>query len=350
MRFTRDRTIIDKGKTVFRRVFVFVALLLVASTTASAQDWARKMFIDFDHDFGTVARAAKAEHVFEITNRYKEDIHIAGVRASCGCATPTIQKQTLRTWEKGGIHVRYNTKSFIGKRGATITVVIDRPYYAEVQLKVGGYIRSDVVLNPPSVNFNQVDAGETSNQLVAITYAGRSDWRITDIRSANENLEVSLNETQRGNGRVGYNMSVRLKDTAPAGFLNDQMILVTNDGRRQQIPIHVEGSIVPSLTVSPASLSLGVVNPGERVTKKIVVRGKKPFKITSIRCEDGCFEIEPPSETKRMHIVPVTFTAADTAGTVAQKIEITTDSGNAASCMATATVRQPAVETEDNIQ
>ena len=54
----------------------------------------------------TVARAAKVDHVFEMTNPFEETIHIAAVRASCGCSTPTIMKDNLATWEKGGIHVR----------------------------------------------------------------------------------------------------------------------------------------------------------------------------------------------------------------------------------------------------
>ena len=70
---------------------------------ASAQQWAYKMFGETtSHDFGTVARAAKSDYVFEMQNIYKETIHISGVRASCGCATPRIVKPTLETWEKGG--------------------------------------------------------------------------------------------------------------------------------------------------------------------------------------------------------------------------------------------------------
>ena len=37
---------------------------------ATAQDWAKKLFKTHEHNFGTVARAAKAEFVFEMENIY----------------------------------------------------------------------------------------------------------------------------------------------------------------------------------------------------------------------------------------------------------------------------------------
>ncbi len=93
--------------------------LLVASlaATASAQDWAEKMFTEKTHDFGSVARAAKVEYAFEMVNPYKEDIHISSVRASCGCTIPRIQKDTLKSWEKGAIVAEFNTRAFSGQRG-----------------------------------------------------------------------------------------------------------------------------------------------------------------------------------------------------------------------------------------
>ena len=319
--------------------FVIVSIVLLIGSTANAADWAKKMFTEFEHNFGTVAVASKTEHTFEMVNPFKETIHIASVRASCGCSTPTITKQTLKTWEKGGIHVRYNTHTFRGQKGATITVVIDQPYYAEVQLNVKGYIRSDVVFNPGVVTFDSIEEGSKSVRNVSVNYAGRPDWQIVDVLSGNTNFEVELLEQRRGAGRVDYNLLVRAKDSMPTGFFNDQLVLVTNDAKATQVPLRVEGHVVPGLTVSPASMFLGVVRPGEQVKKTLVVRGKRPFKITKVSCKDGCFEFQPSQETKKLHLVPVVFTAPE-PGKIAQNISIETDlpGKSKATCLATATV------------
>ena len=94
-----------------------------------------------------------------------------------------ILNNTLKTWEKGAIRAKYNSRAHIGKKSATITVVIDRPYPAEVQLTVTGYIRSDVVLHPGSVNVGEVDAGTSVLKTIEINYAGRNDWKITNVET-----------------------------------------------------------------------------------------------------------------------------------------------------------------------
>ena len=87
-----------------------------------AQDWAKAMFDRTTHDFGVVARGAKVEHRFVVENSYEEDAHIKSVSSSCGCSTPQVTKQLLKTWEKAEIVVTLDTRGFLGRKDATITV------------------------------------------------------------------------------------------------------------------------------------------------------------------------------------------------------------------------------------
>jgi hypothetical protein len=326
-----------------RRVLALVLPWILAwGTEAAAQDWAKKMFEAHSHDFGMVARGSKQEYSFVLTNSYKEDVHISDVRSSCGCTTPRVTKDRIKTHEQSAIALAYNTRSFLGAKSATVTVTFDEPYYAEVQLTVNGYIRSDVVFNPGAVEFGSVDAGQTASTKVSISYAGRDDWEITDVRSANESFEVELQETLRSGGRVNYEMVVRLKPDAPPGFIHDQLLIVTNDSGASNVSLPVEGQIVSAITVSPAALFLGVLKPGESVKKRLVVRGSKPFRILSVKCADASFTFEKPeADSKSLHFVPVEFKASDEAGQIEKKIEIETDLGQgfSAQCMASATVK-----------
>jgi uncharacterized protein DUF1573 len=297
----------------------------------AAQDWARKMFDSTNHNFGTVARGSKVEHSFTVTNVYQEEVHLVSVRSSCGCTTPTIANPTLKTWDKGKIVTQFNTRAFTGDKNAVITVTIDKPFYAEVQLQVAGYIRTDVVLDPGFVDFGNVDQGGTSEKKINIAYAGRDTWKIVDVQSANRYLEAQLVENSRGSGQVSYQLAVRLKGDAPVGYLKDHLTLVTNDERAKEIPVDVEGQIVADLSVSPASLFMGVVQPGQKVTKQLVVRGKKPFRIKEIECEDKSFAFKIPEASAAVHLVPVTFEAGKEPGKVTQKIRIQTDLGEGVS-------------------
>jgi len=326
-----------------RRILALMLPMVLAwSAEAAAQEWAKKLFETNSHDFGIVARGSKQEYSFIVNNIFKEDIHISGLRSSCGCTTARITKETLKTHEQSEIVVAYNTKSFLGGKSATVTVTFDEPYYAEVQLTVKGYIRSDVVFQPGSVEFGSADSGQGAEVTISVSYAGREDWEIVDVRSANEHFEVELQETLRNGGRVNYDMIVRLKPDAPSGYIHDQLLIVTNDSGASNVSLPVEGQVVSALTVSPASLFLGVVKPGDTVKKRLVVRSSKPFRIVSVRCDDASFTFEPPdAESKPLHFVPVEFKAGDQPGQIEKKIEILTDLGQGGStqCVANATIQ-----------
>ena len=70
------------------------------------------------------------------------------VRSSCGCTMPSVTQATVKTHETSAILAVFNTKAFLGQRGGTVTVTIDKPFHAEVQLVVRGFIRGDVMLTP----------------------------------------------------------------------------------------------------------------------------------------------------------------------------------------------------------
>lgn len=327
---------------MFRFPLILTACLLALAfgETSPAAEWARKMFKVTSHDFGTVARGAKSEFAFELTNTYKEDVHIASVRSSCGCTTPQISQDTLKTHESASILATFNTRSFLGNRSATLTVVFDKPFYAEVQLNVTGFIRGDVVFEPGLVNLGTVDQGSMQEQKVEVKYAGRDNWKIVDVRSTSTYYEVELTEKSRGGGRVEYQLLVRLKENAPAGFLSDQLVLVTNDVNSTNIPLQVEAKLNPSIAVSPASLSFGEVAPGQKVTKVVLLRGKKEFKIIGFKCPDNCFQADLPDESKSAQKVTISFTADDKPGKVAQKLELETDLGAKVFVTATAQVKE----------
>ncbi len=314
---------------MLRNVVPALLLAVMCGSPVLGQDWARMMFETTSHDFGSVARGAKAEYEFVLRNIYVEDVHIAGVRSSCGCTTPQIKKPLLKTYEKGAIVAHLNSAKYIGRKGATITVTLDQPFPAEVQLQVTSYIRCDVVLDPGSVEMGSVEHGTGAEKTITVDYAGRDDWEIVDTKSANPHLSGDLREVERGGGRVGYELTVRLDDKTPPGYLRDHLMLVTNDRRLTQVPVLVEGVVQTGITVSPSSLFMGVVEPGEKVTKQLVVRGKKPFRILSVRCDGGCFEFDTSAETaaKPLHVIPVTFAAGAKPGKVLQTIRIETDLG-----------------------
>jgi hypothetical protein len=309
-----------------RRLAIAIVLILSGIQAAEAKEWAQKMFSVTKHDFGNVARGAKAEFAFEIENLYQEDVHIADVRTSCGCTTPTITKPTLKSWEKGTIVATLNTRSYVGQRHSTLTVVIDKPFYAEVPLSLSGVIHSDVDFQPGSVAFGDVAVGTPTEQTVTVTHQGRGAWAITDVRSTNSNFEVELGEPTRLANQTVYKMTVRLRGEMPAGAIDDHLTIVTSDQRLPTVSLPVEGRVVPPLSVSPSPLFVGTLQPGQTATKQLVITGKEPFKLLAIRCDHPGVEFKTaPDVVRKVHLVPVIFTAGTATGEINYTIEIETD-------------------------
>jgi len=294
---------------------------------AAAQQWAYEMFATTSHDFGTLARGAKAEFAFELKNIYLEDVRIQRVQTSCGCAGIKYPTEAIKTYEKKQIIVTVDTRSFLGRKDTTITVDFDKPFPAKVLLKSHCYIRKDVVFQPGSIQFGSVQQGETARRRTTVSYAGRDDWRITAIESPSPFLQTSLTELRRGSGRVTYDLWVELKPDAPAGYLSGQLMLRTNDANIQasQVPLAVEGVIESELTVRPTSLTF-LAAPGESAIKRnIVVRASRPFRVTQITCPDARLRWRLPSEARPFHVIPVEFTAGSATGKVNTRLAIQTD-------------------------
>ncbi|MDA7950597.1 MAG: DUF1573 domain-containing protein [Pirellulaceae bacterium] len=319
-------------------LLIILVFFVTNGSNAFGQDWAQKLFKVTRHDFGTVAKGSDAVYQFNIKNIYKEEIHVASVRSSCGCTTATIINDTIKSLETGAIQAKFNTISFLGPKSATITVVIDRPYYAEVQLDVSGNIRGDIALNPGAIRFGSIDQGESATKQLIVSYAGPTTWKIQDVRSGNADIEVRVKEEERANRSVKYLLEVTLKETAKAGFVKDQLILVTNDRRGATFPVHFTAEVVPAIAASPTSLFLGNLKPGDKVTKKIIVKGKEPFKVTNLSSKLKGLEFQIPETSKKLHILSVSFTAEE-EGEFSEQIEIETDQeGTKVGCLASVTV------------
>jgi hypothetical protein len=287
------------------RSFVAATIVVVAwaSTVSSAQS--TSMFQSTSHDFGTVARAAKTEHRFVFDNPYNQPIHVRSVRTSCGCTTPFVETEVVPVGGRGSILARFNTGTHTGSRAATLTVTIDKPNFTEVQLHVKGYIRSDVVFQPGEATFGNIMQGEAKVIDVAVDYAGKPTWQITKVTSGDSYISVSPSEVSRQNGRIRYNLNIAIGAEAPAGPLESEIIVHTNDRNLTTVPLRLVANITPEISVSPKTLSLGDIAVGEPIKQMIVLKGQRPFVIKSIQSDQFSIEASPSEESKPLHAVPM---------------------------------------------
>lgn len=296
--------------------------LTLGGSSATAQNWAEKMFNKRSHDFGVVARGAATEYRFKINNIYKQAVHIAEVRTTCGCSAAEPTKRTLQTNDTAEIIVTMDTRKFYRRKDSNLIVTFDKPVYQQVRIPVTAYIRTDVVLKPGSVNFGPVRQGASAEQTVEIEYAGQANWKITGLKVDNKYLAGEVKETRRAGGTAVYKLSMTLKPDAPSGALRDHVILKTNDSNSPYVPVMVQARVESDFTVTASSI--GAVTSGESKRFNVVVRGRQPFRIQKIGCSNAsdCFKANLVNKMGVVHVIPVTFTAPDKPGAFEGKLEI----------------------------
>lgn len=325
-------------RTVFGSM---IALFLLLCSTTYAEDWRQAACPIQKHDFGVVAVGAKTEFRFPITNTFGNNIHIRSVRTSCGCTTAIVENEYIAPGQTGAILARFNTGKFNGKRGATITAVIDQPFLSEIRLRVDGYIRKDIVFFPGSIEFGKVSQGDASTKQTKLMYAGRPDWKILELKSNHAWLNPVFEQTTRQGGRVDYQLIVKLREDAPQGFFQDELTLVTNDTNMPRVPLKVSGQVESPLSISPQAFSLGRLKPGEPAKMRLAIKGQAPFLIKSIDCEGWKVDFDLPAKAKVFHIINANFTPIDVVGPQKKAVVITTDGDASVSAKAilTAEVR-----------
>ena len=281
-----------------------------------ADDWTRPMVKTKKIDFGVIATGSEAKKLVEIRNIYNQTVHISGVKTTCGCSAASPGQTTIEPGGTGTVEVKMNTHKFRQKKNSNLIIRFDTPRFGELRIPITAYIRSDVVFDPGLIRFNNVDLGLEATSVVSIRYAGRSDWDIVDVKTDNPHLTAQLELGQRDNGRVDYQLAVKLDNKVKAGRIRDLITIVTNDKSNPYVPLMVEGVVVPDITVTPLLVKFRPVQAGGTVQQRIVVKGKKPFRIATIDCDgmSDCFEVTVPSDKKTVHVVPIHFRAPQDPG------------------------------------
>ncbi|MFN9719419.1 MAG: DUF1573 domain-containing protein [Planctomycetota bacterium] len=297
---------------------VVVAMLATGSPRVMAQStWADALVDTRKMDFGVIATGSEAVKIVVIENKLTSPVHLSSVSTACKCAQAKMPEKTLLApGEKTTVEVQMNTLAFSKQRDTSLSIYFDAPQFAEVRIPISAYIRTDVVFDPGKVDFGVVDFLAGATRRVRISYAGRPDWTIRDVKISGKGLSATLKEISRQGGSVAYDLEMNLAKDARPGRLRDIVTLITDDAANPYVPLIVEGEIVPDIRISKTENFLGRLRPGQTTTVRLVVNGKEPFLVEDVDCKSlqDCFKVKMSDKENRVQIVNMEFTAPETPG------------------------------------
>ncbi|MCA9082410.1 MAG: DUF1573 domain-containing protein [Planctomycetaceae bacterium] len=273
-------------------------------------------------DFEVIATGSEAKKQIEVKNVYDQPVHIASVGTTCGCSAAALGQNTIGPGESVFVEVQMNTSKFRQRKDSNLVIKFDSPRFVEHRIPITAYIRTDVVFSPGLAQFGEVELGREGTATVNIAYAGRTDWDIVDIRISNPDLKATLAPVSRQGGNVNYKLTVALSPDARQGRLRDLITIVTNDRTNPYVPLMVEGVIVPDIVVTPPTIAVRPLAPGQSTQVRVIVKGKAPFQIEDIDCEgmSDCFKATLDPVAKNLHVVPIEFSAPNRPGKFAEEM------------------------------
>ena len=168
------------------------------------------------YDFGNIKEGEQAKYTFKFKNVGNEPILISGVKASCGCTTPSWTKTPVLPGQEGEVTASYNSKNRPGSFHKSITITSNAATPSKV-LRIKGYTEKDntglyteeqlanspkVHVIDPEFNFGKVVKGQTLTRKFTIKNVGKGELNVTNARSNCNCVSFRIDNQAIGEGET----------------------------------------------------------------------------------------------------------------------------------------------------
>ncbi|MED6333923.1 MAG: DUF1573 domain-containing protein [Planctomycetota bacterium] len=255
------------------------------------------------HDFGRLMQGEVASHTFSLFTRGNEDLIITQVKPTCGCTVSKVMIESGAPGE-GGEMVRYNfgdaipvgthiempavlhTKNKNGHQNVRINIFSNDPR-GTIQLGLEADVDMFFNLSPRFLNFGRVSIGDVKTLKASISTARGAPVKLemaeaampagttaelvafnadADGRSAQWQLSVTL-----GPDTIEQNLHRAISLVSDLPIPGEEQKAAGGKQQTYQATISISAQIVGPFTYQPNYISMGLVRPGQVVTRVVTV-------------------------------------------------------------------------------
>ena len=240
------------------------------------------------YDFGSVAQGAKVVHEFEIKNSGTADLIIQRLSPSCGCTATQLTTPVVRPGATEKVRVTFDTSGFLGDKTKTVLIASNDSESPEKVFTLKGRVVTGFSVEPSRVDFGEISPSlplSARQREITFSVAEGTELKITKISSLSNYLVASPVVTQENKAVV----KVEILPTVPKGEFRDRIIFELDGGKRAAVNVPVNASVKGDLSLSPGTLSFGVVEGTQPLERRVQFenKGTKPVAIKDISTSDS---------------------------------------------------------------
>jgi uncharacterized protein DUF1573 len=198
---------------------------------------------------GQVYAGQALKHEFTVRNVGKDTLSISDLRASCGCAAPTIDRRVLQPGESAQITLEINTLSQpAGPIRWTATVCWHAgATTGQTTLELTAQLIREIELQPAAL---ALVAQPGFHHDIVLTDRRPKPLNIRAVHTNTDNLRAEFLQGNTGESQI---VRIRVSDNCPVGMTAETLRIATDDPKYPElrVPITVTCKPVARVTVVP---------------------------------------------------------------------------------------------------
>lgn len=216
-----------------------------------------------EFDFGEMENGEHSEHTYVIANDGGSPLEIELLKISCGCTNSDLEvgkKVIIPPGETYDVELSWYANARDGHFRQAATFSTNDPRRPQVFLVVSGNVVKGVTTEPPGFLVHGISVGQSAERELRILSYRDTDFKITGFEFSGggsaEYYDVSfdpLTEDQissKKNVQAGVKAKLTIKPGLPAGTVNHVLLVKTNDPKKPEISLGINGTIDGPVSIS----------------------------------------------------------------------------------------------------
>jgi Protein of unknown function (DUF1573) len=209
-------------------------------------------------DFHNVDEGPDIIHEFHFRNVGKSTLVISDVHTSCGCTAAVEDKKQVPPGAIGTIKATYHTQGRPGHATKIITINSNDPVNPSFQMQLDMTVVRDVDIQPERAYFYGLKHGSSQTNSIKILGKPHMLLHILSAQSTSNQVTVVLTPyVDKAAHRYGADIEVTAPATLPIGEFSDNIDVKTDNPKKPDIQIPVQGEVVGRVQYSPKTVYFG---------------------------------------------------------------------------------------------